>query len=217
MTINNENAAIKSPTMGEQAPQFRARTTLGTQSLSDYLGRWLVFFSHPSDFTPVCTSEFVAFARAHQKFQKLGCDLLGMSVDSLSSHLAWQQNIQSSFGVEVTFPIVEDPSMAIARAYGMLPPDATSSATVRTTFVIDPQGIIRAITTYPMNVGRNVEEILRLVAALQTVDAENVLTPEAWRPGEPVILPPPLTSAIIADQKPEEGKPWYYRTKVVQA
>ena len=116
MTTNNENAAIKSPTMGEQAPQFRARTTLGTQSLSDYLGRWLVFFSHPSDFTPVCTSEFVAFARAHQKFQKLGCDLLGMSVDSLASHLAWQQNIKSSFGVEVTFPIVEDPSMAIARA-----------------------------------------------------------------------------------------------------
>jgi peroxiredoxin (alkyl hydroperoxide reductase subunit C) len=217
MTTNNENAMIKPPMIGEPAPQFRARTTFGTQSLSDYFGRWLVFFSHPSDFTPVCTSEFVAFARAHEKFLELDCDLLGMSVDSLSSHLAWQQNIQSSFGVEVTFPIVEDPSMAIARAYGMLPPDASSSATVRTTFVIDPHGTVRAITTYPMNVGRNVDETLRLVAALQTVDAENVLTPESWRPGEPVILPPPLTSKIVADQQSEGDKPWYYRTKVVRA
>jgi peroxiredoxin 2/4 len=199
MTTNNENAMIKPPMIGEPAPQFRARTTFGTQSLSDYFGRWLVFFSHPSDFTPVCTSEFVAFARAHEKFLELDCDLLGMSVDSLSSHLAWQQNIQSSFGVEVTFPIVEDPSMAIARAYGMLPPDASSSATVRTTFVIDPHGTVRAITTYPMNVGRN------------------VLTPESWRPGEPVILPPPLTSKIVADQQSEGDKPWYYRTKVVRA
>jgi peroxiredoxin (alkyl hydroperoxide reductase subunit C) len=175
-----------------------------------------VFFSHPSDFTPVCTSEFVAFSRLHDQFRKLGCELLGLSVDSLASHLAWQQNIRSGFGVEVTFPIVEDPSMAIARAYGMLPPDAGSSATVRTTFVIDPHGTIRAMIIYPMNVGRNVEEILRLVTALQTVDMENVLTPEGWLPGEPVIMAPPLTIEDIAGQQSDSGRPWYYRTKVVR-
>jgi len=202
--------AHRSPGLNEPAPAFRARTTLGERDLGSYAGRWLVFFSHPADFTPVCTSEFVAFAKAYDSFQALDCDLLGLSVDSLFSHLAWAESIAHRFGVRIPFPIVEDPSMAIARAYGMLPPGAGSSATVRTTFVIDPEGIVRASIAYPMTVGRNVEEILRLVSALQATDAADVSTPEGWRPGDPVIMPSPLTAAEI--KRVGAGvHDWYYR------
>ncbi len=200
------------PVMGDPAPGFRARTTMGERTLEDYRGRWLVLFSHPADFTPVCTSEFLAFSRAHPRFQMLDCDLLGLSVDSLSSHLAWAHNIEERFGVRVPFPMLEDPSMAIARAYGMLPPGAVSSATVRTTFVIDPDGIIRASTTYPMTVGRSVEEILRLVAALQVTDEADVVTPEAWRPGDPILVAPPLTVHGAAARPEGEAGDWYFRT-----
>ncbi|MFC6792674.1 peroxiredoxin [Methylobacterium komagatae] len=195
------------PIIGEGAPNFRARTTMGGRTLSAYRGRWLVFFSHPADFTPVCTSEFVAFARAFDAFQAQDCDLLALSVDSLSSHLAWQQSIEQRFGVRVPFPIVEDPAMGIARAYGMLPAGATSTATVRTTFVIDPEGIVRASIAYPLTVGRSVDEILRLVQALQASDANDVSTPEGWRPGEPALMNPPMTS----DEIGACGTDWYYR------
>ncbi|AWV16652.1 MULTISPECIES: peroxiredoxin [Methylobacterium] len=199
------------PIIGDGAPNFRARTTMGPRTLSSYRGRWLVFFSHPADFTPVCTSEFVAFARAHEAFQALDCDLLALSVDSLSSHLAWQQSIEQRFGVRMPFPIVEDPAMGIARAYGMLPAGAASSATVRTTFVIDPEGIVRALVTYPLTVGRSVAEILRLVRALQASDAADVSTPEGWQPGEPVLANPPMTSEEIGGC----GTDWYYRLESV--
>ncbi len=200
------------PAMGDRAPSFRARSTMGEQSLEDYRGRWLVFFSHPADFTPVCTSEFVAFSRAFDRFKAIECELLGLSVDSLSSHLAWARSIETRFGIRVPFPMLEDPSMAIARAYGMLPPGATSSATVRTTFVIDPSGTIRATITYPMTVGRNVEEILRLVEALRLTDESNVLTPEGWRPGDQIIVPPPLTFDEAARHHPSDHSgDWYYR------
>jgi alkyl hydroperoxide reductase subunit AhpC len=139
----------------------------------------------------VCTSEFVAFSKAHDRFQALGCDLLALSVDSLFSHIAWVRSIRERFGVTVPFPITEDPSMAIAAAYGMIHPDAADSSTVRATFVIDPDGLIRAMVWYPMSTGRSVEEILRLVEALQTSDREAVSTPEGWRHGDPVIEPPP--------------------------
>ncbi|MDP4002687.1 peroxiredoxin [Methylobacterium sp. NEAU K] len=195
------------PIIGDAAPNFRARTTMGARTLAAYRGRWLVFFSHPADFTPVCTSEFVAFARAHEAFQALDCDLLALSVDSLTSHLAWQHSIEQRFGVRVPFPIVEDPAMGIARAYGMLPAEATSSATVRTTFVIDPEGIVRALIAYPLTVGRSVAEILRLVKALQASDAADISTPEGWQPGEPVLANPPLTS----DEVGACGADWYYR------
>lgn len=198
------------PIIGDAAPNFRARTTMGARTLSSYRGRWLVFFSHPADFTPVCTSEFVAFAQAHEAFQAVDCDLLALSVDSLSSHLAWQQSIEQRFGVRVPFPIVEDPAMGIARAYGMLPAGSTSSATVRTTFIIDPEGIVRALIAYPLTVGRSVAEILRLVKALQTSDAADVSTPEGWRPGEPVLANPPLTADELA-QVGACGTDWYFR------
>lgn len=190
------------------APDFVARTTLGQRSLESYRGKWFVFFSHPADFTPVCTSEFIAFAKAKPAFDELDCELLALSVDSLFSHLAWVRSIWERFGVRIDFPVAEDPSLAIAAAYGMLPPAAADSSSVRATLVIDPEGIIRAITWYPMAVGRNVDEILRSVAALKTVDEHAISTPEGWRPGDPVIdvVPLDLDAAI---QSPD----WYYRLK----
>ena len=197
------------PLLHEPAPEFHARTTVGERALADYRDRWLIFFAHPADFTPVCTSEFIAFAEAYGRFQAIGCDLLGLSVDSLFAHIAWLDSIERSFGVRVPFPIVEDPSMAIARAYGMLHPSANGSATVRASFVIDPAGIIRAITWYPMSVGRSVEEMLRLVTALQTSDVQEVFTPEGWQPGDPVLVPPALT--LPAASPENGGDAWYYR------
>jgi peroxiredoxin (alkyl hydroperoxide reductase subunit C) len=202
---------IRQPLLGEPAPAFHARTTQGERRLEDYRGRWLVFFAHPADFTPVCTSEFIAFSKAYDRFQALGCDLLGLSVDSLFAHIAWIANIKDRFDVEVPFPIAEDPSMAIAKAYGMLHPGAHTSATVRATFVIDPDGVIRAITWYPMNVGRSVEELLRLVAALQTSDTRQVFIPEGWRPGDRALVPPPLRAVAGKATPPTPGQAdWYY-------
>jgi len=201
------------------APPFEARSTHGPLRLSDFRGRWLVFFSHPADFTPVCTTEFLAFARAQDRFAAMDCALLGLSVDSVYAHLAWIADIKARHGVEIGFPVVEDISMSIARAYGMLHPDAQTTAAVRAVVVIDPNGVTRAISAYPMNVGRSVEEILRLVAALQTADAQGVVTPEGWRPGEPAVLPPPETQAEMAARSlhpeagietgRETGRSWY--------
>lgn len=215
MSIETDNdppvpAPACPPIIGEVAPNFRARTTMGPRTLASYRGRWLVFFSHPADFTPVCTSEFVAFAQAYEAFRDIDCDLLALSVDSLSSHLAWKHSIEQRFGVRVPFPIVEDPAMGIARAYGMLPAGSTSSATVRTTFVIDPEGMVRALVAYPLTVGRSIAEILRLVQALQACDASDFSTPEGWRPGDQVLVNPPLTSDEIA-QPGAAGQDWYYR------
>lgn len=203
--------------IGDKAPNFTARTTDGQKSLHDYFGRWLVLFSHPADFTPVCTSEVIAFARAHDRFLAIGCDLIGLSVDSLFSHLAWKTTIEQSFSVKINYPLIEDPSMVLARAYGMLPNGANSSATVRTTFIIDPEGIVRATTCYPTNVGRNVEEVLRLVMALQTSERCDVLMPEAWQPGVPAIIAPPLTADEVEKRTRENQQPWFYRTKVVDS
>jgi peroxiredoxin (alkyl hydroperoxide reductase subunit C) len=202
------------PMIGSKAPGFTVRTTMGEVTLSGYRGRWLVFFAHPADFTPVCTSEFIGFAEAYGRFQALGCDLLAMSVDSLFAHVAWVRSIAEKFGVEIPFPVAEDPSMAIARAYGMIHPGATTSATVRATFVIDPDGIIRASTWYPMSTGRNVAEILRLVAALQVSDREMVSTPEHWMPGDKVIDFPPIGDRPFAETFAREGSiDWYYRLR----
>jgi peroxiredoxin (alkyl hydroperoxide reductase subunit C) len=200
--------------IGSPAPRFSARTTMGERSLDGYRGRWLVFFSHPADFTPVCTSEFIAFSKAYDRFQALGCDLLALSVDSLFSHIAWVRSIEKSFGVTVPFPITEDPSMAIATAYGMIHPDAADSATVRTSFVIDPDGLIRAMVWYPLSTGRSVAEILRLVEALQTSDRETVSTPEGWRHGDPVLEPVPLTLQAVSEQQgATETADWYFRLR----
>ena len=176
--------------LGDTAPDFEARTTRGPLRLSALRGKWVLLFSHPADFTPVCTSEFVSIARAQDRFAALGGMLVGLSVDSLYSHLAWLKAIRELFGVEVDFPIIEDPSMAIGRAFGMIAEDARDSSGVRATYFIDPDGVIRAITHYPMNVGRSVDEMLRTLAALQAVHDGERLAPEGWQPGEPLLLPP---------------------------
>lgn len=185
------------PLLYDPAPEFTARTTMGERRLSDYRGRWLLLFSHPADFTPVCTSEFLAFAHAAGRFRDRGCELLALSVNSLFSHLAWLRSIRDHFGVIIPFPIVEDPSMAIAGAYGMIAPNAPDTVLVRAAFVIDPGGVIRAISWYPMTTGRSVAELLRVVTALQMSDAHDVATPEGWEPGGAVILPPLLTAEGI--------------------
>jgi peroxiredoxin 2/4 len=176
--------------IGEKAPDFRARTTFGERSLSEYQGRWLILFSHPADFTPVCTTEFVALAKASDAFEAAGCALLGLSVDSIYSHIAWVTAIKQKFGVIVPFPIIEDPSMAVGRAYGMIDDAAVDSATVRSTYFIDPKGVVRAITTYPHNVGRSVSEMLRLLHALQATEGGEALAPEGWHPGDRLLALP---------------------------
>jgi len=184
--------------IGDPAPDFEARTTRGPVRLSDYRGRWLVFFSHPADFTPVCTTEFVALARHQDRFEAMDCALLGLSVDSLYAHLAWVRAIEDRFDVKINFPIVEDPSMAVGHAFGMIDENAADSAAMRTSYFIDPQGTIRATTCYPHNVGRSVDEMLRLLAALQLADRQDVLIPEGWQPGDDVLEIPPLSAENIS-------------------
>ncbi|MDO9521192.1 MAG: peroxiredoxin [Pseudohongiella sp.] len=183
------------PRLNEAAPDFNAPTTHGPRSLSDYKGKWLVLFSHPADFTPVCTTEFIAFAKAAPEFEKLGAELLGLSIDSTHSHIAWMLNIKEKFGIEIPFPIIDDLKMDVARAYGMIHAGASDTSAVRATFLIDPQGKLRAMVYYPMSNGRSIAEFLRLLAALQTSDANSVATPEGWQPGDKVIVPPAKTFA----------------------
>jgi peroxiredoxin 2/4 len=186
--------------IGEKAPDFRARTTLGEQSLSEYQGRWLILFSHPADFTPVCTTEFIALAKSAETFKAANCALLGLSVDSIYSHMAWIAAINQNFGVNVPFPIIEDPSMVVGRAYGMIDDAAIDSAAVRSTYFIDPQGVVRAITTYPHNVGRSVSEMLRLLHALQATEYGDALAPEGWQPGDKLLALPKIDSTGIGTQ-----------------
>ena len=183
--------------IGDAAPDFNARSTAGDITLSQFRGKWLVFFSHPADFTPVCTTEFVALAKAADRFAALDCALLGLSVDSLFSHIAWMRAIREAFDVTINFPVIEDPSMAVGRAFGMIDETSQDSAAIRSTYFIDPDGVIRAITTYPHNIGRSVDEMLRIVSALQCAAGDKVLTPEGWQPGDDVLLPP---ASIIGDQ-----------------
>ena len=197
------------PGLNEPAPEFWAQTTHGPRALEQYAGRWLVLFSHPADFTPVCTTEFVAFAHAWPAFQELECDLLGLSVDSAYAHIAWVRNIEQQFGTSIPFPIIEDASMRIARAYGMVQPGESDSAAVRATFVIDPDGMVRAMTYYPMTTGRSVQEILRLVRALRETTEHCSATPEAWEPGRPTLMLPPTTVQEANERPVSKGSDWY--------
>lgn len=180
--------------IGDMAPDFTARSTTGDVRLSAMRGRWLVLFSHPADFTPVCTTEFVALARAADEFEKRDCALMALSVDSLFAHFAWLRLIRERFEVEVRFPIIEDPTLVIGRAFGMVAAGDSDSATVRTTFFIDPHGIVRAMTCYPASVGRSVPEMIRTLDALQAVDRGGVdgpvLAPADWHPGDALLTQP---------------------------
>lgn len=205
------------PGINKPAPDFEAITTFGKKKLSDYNGRWLILFSHPADFTPVCTTEFLAFAKHYPDFQKINCDLLGLSIDSYSSHVAWVRNIKEKFGVEIPFPIIVDLSMKVAHAYGMIQPGASDTSTVRATFFIDDKGILRAMVYYPMSNGRSIPEFLRLVTALQTSDKHKVATPEGWQPGDKVLLPPP-EDVVGAERRLNEGyecADWYFCKKAL--
>ena len=211
--INNEQQTL--PRLNEPAPPFEAKTTHGVKKLDDYKGKWLVLFSHPADFTPVCTTEFIAFARAFPEFQKLNTELLGLSIDSNFAHIAWVRNIKEKFDIDIPFPVIEDLSMNVANSYGMIQPGASDTSAVRTTFIIDDKGILRAMVYYPMTNGRSIPEFLRLVAALQTSDNNQVATPEGWEPGDKVIVPPPTTTEDASKREKEgfEYTDWYFSKK----
>lgn len=176
--------------IGDPAPDFNARSTTGPISARQYKGRWILLFSHPADFTPVCTTEFLELARRISCFEARGCDLVAISVDSLFSHFAWIRAIHDKYGVEIRFPIIEDPTMVISRVYGMIADEAEDSSTVRSSFFVDPKGIVRAINSYPINVGRSVEEMLRILTALQAVDETGCLAPEGWTEGSSLLRQP---------------------------
>ena len=204
--------------IGQKAPDFNATTTYGNRTLKDYKGKWLVFFSHPADFTPICTTEMIAFAKAYPYFQKMNTELLGLSVDSNSSHLAWMNDIFKRTGIVLPFPIVADRSGEIARLYGMISKDVSNTQTVRDVIIIDPNGIVRIILTYPLNVGRNIAEIIRAVQALQMADCSNASTPANWIPGQPVALQAPQTYPELVERKKyieknNNGISWYLSFK----
>ncbi len=195
--------------IGDFAPDFEARSTIGPVRLSAHRGRWLVLFSHPADFTPVCTTEFVALAREAAAFEARDCALMALSVDSLFSHFAWLRMIRDRFGVEVRFPILEDPTLVIARAFGMVAAQDSDSAAVRTTFFIDPKGVIRAMTCYPANLGRSIPEMLRILDGLQAIDAKGALAPANWQPGDPLLKAPRQTLDEVFDA--EDATSWFLR------
>lgn len=203
------------PRINEPAPQFTAKTTHGDLSLSDFKGKWVVLFSHPADFTPVCTTEFIAFAKKNPQFEKLNTKVIGLSIDSVFSHLAWVRNIKDNFDVEIPFPIIVDLDMNVANLYGMVHPEAADTSAVRAVFVIDDKGIMRAMIYYPLSNGRSIDEVLRLVEALQTSDKHGVATPENWHPGDKVIVPPPATQEAAENRKSEgyDYTDWYFSKK----
>ena len=195
--------------IGDVAPNFAARSTQGAFELSSLRGNWVLLFSHPADFTPVCTSEFMAFARAQEQFEAAGCMLVGYSIDTLFAHFAWLRAIKDAFDVEVRFPVVEDPTMEIGRAFGMAAADARDASAIRSTYVIDPDGVVQAMSTYPTNVGRSIPELLRLVAALQATWRSAQLAPAGWQPGEPLMRAASTDFAEIMASDSPIG--WFYR------
>jgi len=225
---NSTEATIeKMPRIGDKAPTFKAVTTQGEIDFpKQYEGSWVILFSHPADFTPVCTSEFMTFASLEGKFAELNCKLVGLSVDGLYSHIAWLRTIKEKIqykgmkDVEVKFPLIEDITMEVARKYGMIQPGEAATKAVRAVFFIDPKGIVRAIIYYPLSIGRNFDELIRVVQALKTADAFSVACPADWRPGDDVIVPPAGSCGVAKDRM--EGKDagvtchdWFFCTKKI--
>jgi len=215
--IETEARPVGLPRLNEPAPPFEAVTTHGTLNLSDFEGRWLILFSHPADFTPVCTTEFLAFAEIYPQLQERGTDLLGLSIDSVYSHIAWVRNIEEKTGVKIPFPVIADLNKDVASLYGMLMPGESKTETSRCVFFIDPKGILRAMIYYPLSLGRNMQEILRVIDALQTATANGVATPANWVPGDKVIVPAPNTQEG-AEERMKAGyecTDWYLCKKEV--
>lgn len=223
----NENCQCTStPRLGEPAPAFQAVTTNGKINFpEDYKGKWVVLFSHPADFTPVCTTEFMTFAARQQEFAELGCEIIGLSIDGLFSHIAWLRSIEhlqynGIKNIRPTFPVIDDVSMNVAHKYGMIQPGQSMTQAVRAVFFIDPEGIVRAMIYYPLSLGRNFDEIKRVVVALKTAAEFKVATPADWQPGMPVILGAPQTSETAAERmaKGDKGcQDWYFCTKELSA
>jgi len=207
---------VSMPTLGSRAPDFQANSTHGPVSLGSFEGKWIVLFSHPYDFTPVCSTEFLGFARRAAEFEERDAQLLGLSVDSVFSHIAWVRNLERISGLKVPFPVIADLDQKVASAYGMIHPGASDMAPVRALFYIDPKRIVRACIYYPMNAGRSVDEVLRLLDALRSVDAHpDTACPEGWRPGDAIICPPPKTVAAAEARVKEsagnpEAKDWFF-------
>jgi peroxiredoxin 2/4 len=225
MEENVKQEVVSMPRIGDPAPAFKAVTTQGEINYpSDYKGKWSILFSHPADFTPVCTSEFMTFASMEDKFEELNCKLVGLSVDGLYSHIAWLRTIKEKIeykgmkDVEVNFPLIEDISMDVAKKYGMIQPEEDTTKAVRAVFFVDPKGIIRTIIYYPLSLGRNFDELYRVIVALQTADEFSVATPADWRPGDDVIVPT-AGSCGTAKERMEEKKEdvtcydWFFCTK----
>lgn len=219
-----ENQVVSLPRIGEPAPVFKAVTTQGEINFPlDYKGSWVILFSHPADFTPVCTSEFMTFATMEEQFAKANCKLVGLSVDGLYSHIAWLRTIKEKIeykgmkDVEVKFPLIEDITMEVAKKYGMIQPGESSTKAVRAVFYVDPKGIIRTILYYPLSLGRNFDELYRVLIALQAADEFSVAMPADWRPGDDVIVPPAGSCGVAKDRM--EGKSdlkcydWFFCTK----
>ena len=189
------------PRIGDVAPDFTQNSTHGPLTFSSWQGKsWVLLFSHPADFTPVCSTELAEFARRSKEFEALNTKLIGLSIDSIHSHLAWRENLREKLGIDIGYPILADLDMQVAKLYGMLHPGASATATVRAVFVIDPKRVVRALVYYPMNVGRNIEELKRLVTALQTAEQHGCAMPVDWKPGEKVIVPPPKTVDEVAER-----------------
>ncbi|MBK9639066.1 MAG: peroxiredoxin [Bacteroidetes bacterium] len=213
------------PRIGDKAPSFKAVTTQGDINFpADYKGSWVILFSHPADFTPVCTSEFMTFATLEKKFNDANCKLVGLSVDGLYSHIAWLRTIKEKIeykgmkNVEVTFPLIEDITMEVATKYGMMMPGESSTKAVRAVFVIDPKGIIRTIIYYPLSLGRNFDELYRVIIALQTADEFSIATPADWRPGDDVIVPTAGSCGVAKERMDNQDEnthchDWFFCTK----
>lgn len=221
-----EVQAFPMPRIGDTAPEFKAVTTQGEINFpTDYKGEWVILFSHPADFTPVCTSEFMTFATMEDKFAEANCKLVGLSVDGLYSHIAWLRRIREKIeyrgmkDVEVKFPLIEDITMNVAKKYGMIQPNEDSTKAVRAVFFIDPQGVIRTIIYYPLSLGRNFDELYRVLIALRTADEFNVATPADWRPGDDVIISPAGSCGVAKDRMEgkddniDDCKDWFFCTK----
>jgi peroxiredoxin (alkyl hydroperoxide reductase subunit C) len=221
---NQESKQISMPRIGEKAPEFKAVTTQGEINFpSDYSGKWSILFSHPADFTPVCTSEFMTFASMQDKFKKANCELVGLSVDGLYSHIAWLRTIKEKIeykgmkNIEVTFPLIEDITMEVSAKYGMIMPGESNTKAVRSVFFVDPNGIIRAIIYYPLSIGRNFDELYRALIAMQTTDAFNVACPADWQVGDDVIVPTAGSCGVAKERMDDnenlDCKDWLFCTK----
>lgn len=222
-----EEKVYSMPRIGDKAPEFKAVTTQGEINFpSDYSGSWVILFSHPADFTPVCTSEFMTFATMAEKFEKANTKLVGLSVDGLYSHIAWLRTIKEKIeyrgmkDVEVKFPLIEDITMAVAQKYGMIMPGEASTKAVRAVFFIDPKGVIRTILYYPLSLGRNFEEIYRVVLGLQTADAFSVALPADWQPSDDVIVPTAGSCGVAKERMESRDEmkcyDWFFCTKKLE-